>query len=189
MNPRMKFTAIATTVLLTAGSATGAEPAKHSNFVKETFGKVAFIGAGVSAGVGQLRNNPKAWGQGVEGFSKRFASGFAGHIVNNSIAYGVGHALHEDMRYYPSDKQGFGPRLGYALESTVITHRTDTGDRTVAYGRISGAVGGGFISRFWQPVALHTFASGITSAGVSLGAQAGTKNDNDHDLLCRARGI
>jgi hypothetical protein len=170
----MKFTAIASTVLLTAASARAAEPAKHSNFVKDTFGKVAIIGAGVSAGVGQLRNSPKAWGQGAEGFGKRFASGFAGHIVNSSITYGVAHALHEDLHYYPSNKQGFGPRLGYALESTVITHKTDTGDKTVAVGRISGAVGSGFISRFWQPVALHTFASGITSAGVSLGAQAGT---------------
>ena len=61
----------------------------------------------------------------------------------------------------------------YALESTVITHKTDTGKPTVAAGEVSGAVGSGLISRAWQPAAAKTVAKGLASGGIMLGVDAG----------------
>ena len=153
-----------------------ADKAKHpyrSQYVKHTFGKRAIIHTGTSAGIQQLRNSPHEWGHGVKGFGKRVGSGFGQHIVKNSIQYPVAAIRHEELGYRPSGKQGFGPRLGYALSSTVITHKTTTGKKTVAAGRISGAMGSGIISRAWQPARLHTFSSGAASGGIMLGADAG----------------
>jgi hypothetical protein len=40
-------------------------------------------------------------------------------------------------------------------------------------GEISGAVGSGLISRLWQPASTRTLAAGFTSAGITLGVDAG----------------
>ena len=85
----------------------------------------------------------------------------------------MAHWRHEEIHYQPSNKQGFGPRLTYALESTVITRKTTTGDRTLAAGEIAGALGSGMLSRLWQPASTRTIAAGFGSAGVSIGADAG----------------
>ena len=171
----MRLQVIAISLML-AFTAQAAEKRPHryrSRYVKHTFGKQAALQTGVSAGVQHLRNSPHEWGQGIGGFGKRVASGFGQHVVKNSIQYPIAAFRHEELGYRPSGKKGFGPRLGYALTSTVITHKTTNGKKTVAAGRISGAVGSGFISRAWQPARLHTVSSGAASAGVMLGVDAG----------------
>ena len=147
-------------------------PYRH-DYKKQTFGKKALISTGARAAVGQALNTPKGWGRSPAAFGKRVASGFATHVVKNSIEYPIAAARHEDLRYHPSNKKGFGPRLEHALVSTVVTQKTTTGKKTVASGRISGAVGSGLISRAWQPAAARTVGAGFASAGVTLGAQAG----------------
>jgi len=147
-------------------------PSKH-RFVKQTFSPAAVARAGAGAAIGQARNSPHEWGQGVAGFGKRLGSALGTHIVKASIQYPVAYARHEALGYQPSNKSRFLPRLKYALESTVITHKTNTGRRTIAAGEISGVIGSGLISRLWQPASTHTVASGFGTAGIALGADAG----------------
>ncbi|HEY3840768.1 MAG TPA: hypothetical protein VGL72_29550 [Bryobacteraceae bacterium] len=129
--------------------------------------------SGVRATVGEVTGAPKGWGRGIDGFGKRVASGFATHVVKNTIQYPIAAVRHEDLRYHPSTDTRFGPRLEHALVSTVVTYKTTTGKRTVASGEISGAVGSGLVSRIWQPAAARSIGAGFGSAGISLGAQAG----------------
>ena len=142
-------------------------------YLKETYGKGALAGVGARAGINQLRRSPKEWGGGAGGFGKRLASGMGTHVVNNTIKFGVAAARHEDLHYYRSNQKGFGPRMRHALISTVVTRKTTTGKRTVAGGRISGAIGSGLISRAWQPAATRTVGGGLASGGITLGASAG----------------
>jgi hypothetical protein len=128
---------------------------------------------GAHAALAQVLNRPKQWGRGAPAFGKRLASGMATHVVKNTIQYGVAAARHEELRYQRSEDPRFGPRLKHALVSTVVTRKTTTGQKTVAAGRISGAVGSGLISRAWQPAAARTLAAGFSSAGIALGADAG----------------
>jgi len=143
-------------------------------YVKHTFGRRAIAGSAGFAAFGTLRNRPHEWGRGGAGFGKRLASGFATHLVDNSIRYGVGSIRHEDLDYHRSEKRGFGARLKHALVSTVVTHKRTTGKRMVAAGNISGAFGSGVISRAWQPASTGSLASGIGTGGLILGARAGT---------------
>lgn len=135
--------------------------------------KEAFIGAAAGATIQQAANHPQEWGATWAGFGKRFASSFGKHAVKDGIQLTVAAIRHEELHYQPSGKQGFRPRLKYALLSTVITRKTTTGKKTFASGEVSGALGAGFISRLWQPARLHTFGSGIGSAGITLGVDAG----------------
>jgi hypothetical protein len=155
-------------------SAAGTQHPYRQQYAKATFGPKAMLGVGAGATVQHVRNSPHEWGRGPAGFGKRIGSAFGTHVVKNSIEFGVASVRHEEMGYRRSGKQGFGPRLKYALVSTVVTRKTTTGKRTAAVGRMSGAMGSGLISRAWQPARLHTVASGVASGGMMLGVEAGT---------------
>lgn len=146
----------------------------RSTYIRNTFSAKSALAAAAGAGFNQARNVPHEWGQGGAGYGRRFASSFGTHIVNNSIRYAVGGMRHEELGYQPSGKHGFGPRLKYALVSTVITHKTTTGSKTVAAGNISGAFGSGLISRAWQPASTRTLAAGLGTGGIILGIDAST---------------
>lgn len=117
--------------------------------------------AGVGAGAA-LRGHPS-------GFGQRLVTGFGKHVVRTSVGYGVAAVRHEDMRYHPSTRRGFGPRMKHALVSTVVTRETNNGKKTVASGRIAGNVASGFVG----PAGLQTAAAGASSAGIAVGADAG----------------
>ena len=141
-------------------------------YARETFGKGAVVHSAVMGGVQHLRNSPKQWGRGTAGFGKRVGSAFGTHAVKNTIAYGVAGVRHEDLHYYKSTDKRFSRRLRHALLSTVVTHKTSNGKRTMAAGKISGSMGAGLISRTWQPAVLHTASSGFATGGILLGGEA-----------------
>jgi hypothetical protein len=148
-----------------------AHPYRH-DYVRDTFGKRAAAGVGARAALGQALNHPRQWGRGPSGFGKRLGSGMATHVVKNSIQYPVAALRHEDLHYHRSPDPRFGPRLRHALVSTVWIPKTTDGKKTVAAGRISGAMGSGLISRAWQPAAARGVAGGVASGGITLGASA-----------------
>jgi len=177
----MRCISVAVILCLSAGLAFPAPPhdgnypeeSTGKRFVKHTFGLEAVGMAVAGAGMNQISNTPHEWGQGAVGFGRRFASAFGGHIVHNAIKYPVAKLLHEEFGYRPSNKQGFKPRLKYALLSTFITHKTTTEQPTLAVGEISGAVGAGLISRLWQPKSVASLGHGFASAGIVLSVDAG----------------
>ena len=113
------------------------------------------------------------WGSGLAGLGRRYASAVGQHLVNASVQFGLAKALRQDLKYYPSETPGFGPRVKHALVSTVYMRKTNSERQTLATSRFSGAVAGGFVSKVWQPARFHTFASGMSSAGISMAVDAG----------------
>lgn len=167
----MRFASIFLATVFLATTA-GAVEHRSTAYRKQTFGKRALINAGVHGSVAQLRNSPHEWGRGGPGFAKRVGSSLGTHVVKNTIAFGVARIRHEDLRYHPSGKQGFGPRLGSALKATVVTRKTTTGKRTIASGKLAGNFGSGLISRAWQPAGLRTVSGGVATGGIMMGADA-----------------
>jgi hypothetical protein len=172
----MRILKIATVWALLAGVAApaGTQPESSPDKVywEHTLGAAAVGRSAVGAGVSHLNNTPAEWGQGAEGFAKRFANSFAKHVLKKGIQYPVAKLFHEELSYKRSDKTGFGPRLKYALLGVVITHKTTTGKSTIAKGELAGAFGSGFISRLWQPASVRTASSAFGSAGLTLGVDA-----------------
>jgi hypothetical protein len=143
----------------------------REGYVKKTFGKGAIAPTLGGAAVRQVRNSPHQWGRGAGGFGKRVGSSFGTNVIKHSIEYPIAAARHEDLHYYRSDKKGFGPRLKHALVSTIVTRKTTTGKKTVASGRISGAVGSGVVASAWQPAGFSV-AGGAATGGIMLGGTA-----------------
>ncbi len=150
----------------------GADVRSNHPYVKRwehaTFGKGAVARTAAGAGINQLRNHPAKYGGGIAGFGKRLGAGFATNAVNKTVEHAVAARLHEDLDYHPSNKRGVGPRLAYALESTVVTHDTRTGKSRPAVGRLAGhAAAGAFVQ------GALAAGSGAATAGVGLGMDAG----------------
>lgn len=164
--------------ILTAGGA-AAEPHRSSarptrrDYRRKVFSAEGAGRVGASAGIDQALNHPHEWGSGAAGFGKRVVSGFGQHVVSGTIEFGVGALHHEDLHYHSSNLQGTMPRLEYAVKSTFIVPRTNQRGHTVAAGRIAGGVGGGLISRAWQPASAASLGAGVASGGIALGADVG----------------
>jgi hypothetical protein len=139
-----------------------------SRWKHATFGKGAVARVTAGAGINQLRGYPHNYGGGISGFARRAGAGFASNAVGRTVEHGLAARLHEDLDYHRSGKHGVGPRLGFALESTVITHNTRTGKRTPAMGRIAGHAASGAFAQ-----GVLAAGSGAATAGIGLGVDAG----------------
>ena len=139
---------------------------------KSTFGPGAVARSAGAAGIKQLRNRPRQWGRGAGGYGRRFSSAFAQHAVKNTIQLGVGAIRHEDPRpSQPLKPKGFRPKIKDAFRNTFTVRRYGHRGRTVAAGRISGAMGSGLISQSWLPAA--GLGAGFASGGIILGTDLG----------------
>jgi hypothetical protein len=112
---------------------------------------VTFLGAGVYAGLEQAGNRYPEYGQGMEGYVKRYATGYAdavaGIFIGNAILPSL---LKQDPRYF---YKGSGPvrsRLLYALASSVIC-KGDNHRWQPNYSFILGSVAVGGISSLYVP--------------------------------------
>ena len=144
---------------------------KRNYYLKRTFGVEALLRNAAVAGIQQALNTVPEWGQGMEGYSIRFASSSGQSMIDNSIHLGMGYLLHEDPRYYPSGRSGPWIRSLYAVGQTFITHK-DTGEARFAYSRMLGTVGSIYISREWYPERNRTVSEYLSSTATSLGFDA-----------------
>ena len=185
----MRLAVLLVAMVLVAGTASGSVRRAHpyrEDWKHSTYGKHALLGVTAGAGVSHLQNQPHRWGRGATGFGKRLASGFATHAVKSTVEHAVAAPLHEDLHYHRSNKHGFGPRLAYALKSTVITRNTRSGKQTPAVGRVSGHAAAGAVSQAWLGA-----ASGASTAGIGLAADAGAnvaREFSPHHRRRRKRG-
>src|SRR5215216_1327912 len=76
-----------------------------------SFNAQMLIGAGFNSALDPVFNNATSayWGQGVEGFSKRFGTRVAQSFTKGSAQALAGVIFHEDPRFYESRKEGFWP--------------------------------------------------------------------------------
>jgi hypothetical protein len=110
----------------------------------------AFLYSGALAGFDQWKHNPKEWGQGAAGYSRRFGNRMAGSILDNTFQRGFALALGEDDRYFYAGSHNAAYRAAYALSSPFLA-RHSSGRRTLALSAIGGVAVGSLIQQAWQP--------------------------------------
>jgi hypothetical protein len=124
---------------------------RFKRYVNSTVGPFRLARTAVSAGLDQWKDNPEEWGQGMEGYGKRYASGLGRNALQQTITYGLDSALHLDTGFQRSNRDGFFPRLKHALLENV-TSRTRSGKRVIAAPRFVGVYTGAVIaSETWYP--------------------------------------
>jgi hypothetical protein len=123
------------------------------------------------AGLNQARNTPHEWGQGAEGYGRRFGSVYGQHLIGATVGNAIAFGLHEDNRYFKSRRTGIG-RLSYAITSVLLA-RHDDRSRFISYSAIGGGAAGAFISRAWQPHSTNSAGDAAVSFGYAIAERAG----------------
>jgi len=110
-----------------------------------------FAAAGIAAGIQQGKNSYHEWGQGAEGYAKRFVAAYGtaaqSLMITSVLAASV---LHQDPRYFYSGRGTTAQRAWYALESAFRT-KGDNGKWQPPYAGLIGTVASAEISNTYYP--------------------------------------
>ena len=133
---------------------------------------LATIGAALAgAGYGQAINSPKGYGQGGEGYAKRFGADMARSASANLFGtFLIASALHEDPRFYVKKHYTFKQSVKYAAERIVVT-RSDSGERVVSFADILGPLAGEALADTYYPEGNR----GVSSTFIRYGSDLGWK--------------
>jgi hypothetical protein len=80
---------------------------------------------GLSAGYSQWQHRPPQWGQGSEGYARRFGTVYALAGFRQSVLLAGSALNHEDVRYPRSERHRFFPRMGDAFKQAMMSRRDD----------------------------------------------------------------
>lgn len=94
---------------------------------KDTFDYPSYVLASVFSGISQARDSNPGFGEGVEGYIKRYGAGIADQDMGNFMTEAVFPTLlHEDPRYFRKATGSVQGRIAYAVERVVVS-KTDSG--------------------------------------------------------------
>ncbi len=124
---------------------------KFHLFVKSAFDPATIGIVGVQAGLSQGEDEFPAYGQGAQGYGKRFGAALADEISAGFWSnYAYPSLLKEDPRYFRLGEGRFTSRIGYSLKQEFVCH-TDRGGRSFNFSNVLGSFTAGAISNLYYP--------------------------------------
>ena len=133
---------------------------------------MSFVLTGITA-ASQQADNIYDWGQGAQGFGKRYAAAYGtfltGDLLGNAA---LPILLHQDPRYFYKGTGSIRSRALYAIASAVIC-KGDNGHWQPNYSGILGGVAAGAISNVYYP-AVNRAGARVTFEGTAIGIGVGS---------------
>jgi Carboxypeptidase regulatory-like domain len=141
---------------------------------KSTMDPVNFAIVGGLAGVQQADNQFSGYGQGAQGYAKRFGSSFADQAIGTFIGGAIlPSVLRQDPRYFFKGSGTKRSRILYAIATSVIC-KGDNGHWQPDYSGILGDLAAGGISYlYYPPQNRNGVALTFESTAIGIGASAG----------------
>lgn len=135
---------------------------KFSLFFKSATDPWPFLLAGVISGIGQADDSLPEYGQGAQGYAKRYGAAYSDAFIGNFFGNAVlPIMLHEDPRYFQKGTGSAASRFLWAASSTVWCKR-DRGGWGPNYANIGGNLIGSAISNVYYPASDRTVTDTIT---------------------------
>ena len=142
--------------------------------VTNTVSGFNLLGTAFGAGISQARDTYPGYGQGAEGYFKRWGAAMAFSASSNMIGtFAIASMLHEDPRYFVQGSGKFGQSVKYAV-SRVVVCRMDDGTTGVNWAGILGPLGAAGVQNTYLPEADRTVGTTFENYAISLGITAGT---------------
>jgi hypothetical protein len=133
----------------------------------------AFLGSGFSAGMGQAADSPAGYGQGADGYGKRFGASMANRASSSLIGtYFLSSTLHDDPRYFVMGDGSLKQSVKYALRRVVIVRKDDGGEAFNWPGIIAPLAAAG-LANTYMPDAQRTAGYTFRNYGLAIAAYAG----------------
>lgn len=112
---------------------------------------VEFLGTGIVAGAEQATDTFPGYGQGAEGYSKRYGAAYADDVLGRLIGSAIlPSLLHQDPRYFYKGSGSIRSRFFYAVSRAVVT-RGDDGQTEPNYSRLFGSFAAGGLANLYYP--------------------------------------
>ncbi len=145
---------------------------KFAISAKGSFDPYEFTIVGIVAGIRQADNSSPGFGQGFEGYAKRYGAAFADQVDANILVGGLYPTiLKVDPRYFRLGTGSFAHRFGYAFDRILIA-RTDSGNHTFNVSEFAGNATAIAISNVYYPASDRSFSSSFSNWGTQMGIDA-----------------
>ncbi|HEX4165453.1 MAG TPA: carboxypeptidase-like regulatory domain-containing protein [Bryobacteraceae bacterium] len=142
---------------------------KFNLALRTTTDPVAFLVVGAVAGVEQAHKTFPGYGQGAEGYAKRYGATYADTLAGRMLGSAIFPViLHQDPRYFYQGSGSTRSRILYALKSTFVC-RGDNGRLEPNYSRVLGSFAAAGLSNVYRASADRqaglTFRNGLIILG------------------------
>ena len=147
---------------------------KFTLFVRDTIDPISFLSAAFNAGLDHASNRDPTFGQGAEGYGKRFGADFAGQTTwrfFTDFAYPT--IFSEDPRYYRLIQGSGRQRFVHALEHTFVAQR-DSGKHMFNLSQWIGTLTAVGLNDVYHPGNQRGFSPALRTSGYALATGMGS---------------
>lgn len=146
---------------------------KLNLFADTTFDRITFVTAAFDAGINQATDTPHGYGQGGEGYAKRYGAAVADNVTSNFLGkFFFPVIFRQDPRYFALNEGGGGRRARYAISRAFVT-RGDNGRNQFNVSQILGSFSSAAMVNVWYPPRDRhldtTLIRGATRVGMNMG--------------------
>jgi hypothetical protein len=140
---------------------------------KSWFDPTSFVIGGIIAGVWQAQNTHKGFGQGAEGYAKRYGATFADYgtslVLEKTLMPVI---FKQDPRYFYKGTGAKRSRALYAMSRTFVCRGDDKKDQ-FCYSSFINRFGTGFVTNYYYPAAdRDTTGVILRNSALSIGFDA-----------------
>lgn len=146
---------------------------KFKKFLYNSVKPTAFAGAAWDAGLSQMKNDDPTFGQGAEGYGKRFGAAMADHTSHQFFGTFLYPSIfHQDPRYYSLGDGTTGQRLGHALMGVFVAH-SSSGDPMPNYSEWLGTASYKTLGNLYHPGNSPGVMPVVRRSGIAIGEDMG----------------
>ena len=139
---------------------------------KSTLDPVTFGITGAIAGIQQANNQFSGYGQGAQGYAKRYGASYADVVTSTFIGGAIlPSILKQDPRYFYKGTGSKRSRVLYAIANSVIC-KGDNGHWQANYSTLIGGLAAGGISNLYYPASDRGAGLTFENAAIGIGATA-----------------
>jgi hypothetical protein len=145
---------------------------------------VTFLATGFFAGIEQATNEFSGYGQGAQGYAKRFGANYADGLISTMIGSAIlPSLLKQDPRYFYKGVGTTKSRILYAIANSVIC-KGDNGKWQANYSGLLGNLAAGGISNLYYPASDRNGVS-LTFENLGLGIAGSAAQNLFQEFLVR----
>lgn len=140
---------------------------------KTTIDPVTFVVTGATAGFEQATDFYGGYGQGAQGYGKRFGASYADNVIGTFIGGAIlPSLLKQDPRYFYRGTGTIRSRIFYSIATAVIC-KGDNGRWQANYSNIGGNFAASAIANAYYPASDRGVGLTFESALIGIGASSG----------------
>jgi hypothetical protein len=142
---------------------------KFHLFAKAAFDPATIAIEGLQAALSQAEDEFPGYGQGLQGYGKRFGASFADEVSSGFFSnYFYSVLLKEDPRYFRLGHGTFKHRFGYAVVQEFVCHK-DGGGKGFSFENVLGAFSSGGLSNVYYPSSDRGLSLTMSRSAIALG--------------------